>query len=185
MQTLKEALVQALDEKFINRQDYIAQKAENQSGKGKFTNNKNRAEVKDQEKELAKKFKAAFGKDNFRIVFKNKEWYVKFSLHAMARYIERNGKLEKAWLEDLLTKMIKVLQIKPKGQMYLVYSVSMKRAMVVNRNDDDAFTVVTVYPEGENANGTATTKKVFIESLLESLKGTVFEGVIDEYVEVE
>lgn len=178
MLTLKEALVQALDEKFINRQDYIDKKTDTQKGKGKFSN---KQEVKAGEAELAKKFKAAFGKDNFRITWKGKEWYVKFSLHAMARYIERNAKLEKAWLEELLIKMIKVLQVKPKGQMYLVYSVSMKRAMVVNRKEDDSFTVVTVYPEGENANGTATTKKV----LIEQLKGTIFEGIIDEYVEIE
>lgn len=180
MKTLKESLIEILDEKFLNRQDYINKKAGAQSGKGKFTNNKSRKEIKDQEIETAKEFKSFFGRDNFRINWKGKEWYVKFSVHAMARYIEREGKLDKSWLEELLIKMIKVLQFKPQGQMYLVYSVSMKRALVVNRSDDDSFSVVTVYPEGDQKASTGT-KKV----LIEQLKGTVFEGLIDEYIEIE
>lgn len=180
MQTLKESLIQALDEKFINRQDYIDQKAQNQTGKGKFTNKPSRSEIKDGEKEMAKTFKSTFGKDNFRIVWKGKEWYIKFSIHAMARYVERGAELNKTWLDELLIKMIKVLQYKPQGQMYLVYSVSMKRAMVVNRSDEDAFTVVTVYPAGDQ-KASANTKKV----LIEQLQGTIFEGLIDEYIEIE
>ena len=180
MQTLNETLMQVLDEKFVTRQDYINKKADDQTGKGKFTNNKSRAEVKDEERELAKAFKSTFGRDNFRIMWKGKEWYVKFSIHAMARYVERDGKMEKAWLDELLIKMIKVLQYKQQGQMYLVYSVSMRRAMVVNRSDDDAFTVVTVYPAGDQ-KASANTKKV----LIEQLQGTIFEGLIDEYVEIE
>ena len=101
-------------------------------------------------------------------------------LSAMARYVERDGKMEKAWLDELLIKMIKVLQYKQQGQMYLVYSVSMRRAMVVNRSDDDAFTVVTVYPAGDQ-KASANTKKVLIEGLV----GTIFEGLIYEYVEIE
>lgn len=180
MQTLKESLIQVLDEKFVSRQDYINKKSETQTGKGKFTNNKSRSEIKDEEKELAKQFKSTFGRDNFRIMWKGKEWYVKFSIHAMSRYVEREGKMDKAWLDELLIKMIKVLQYKQQGQMYLVYSVSMKRAMVVNRSDDDAFTVVTIFPEGDQ-KASANTKKV----LIEQLQGTIFEGLIDEYVEIE
>ena len=74
MQTLKESLMQVLDEKFVSRQDYINKKSETQSGKGKFTNNKSRSEIKDEEKELAKQFKSTFGRDNFRIMWKGKEW---------------------------------------------------------------------------------------------------------------
>lgn len=180
METLKEALIQLLDEKFVNKQEYIKNKTDATTSKSKFTNKKSKSDIKSDEKELAKTFKSTFGSDNLRLKYKGKEWYVKFSIHAMSRYIERGGEMDKTWLDELLTKMIKVLQFKPKGQMYLVYSVSMKRAMVVNRSDDDSFTVVTVYPAGDQ-KASANTKKV----LIEQLEGTIFEGLIDEYIEIE
>lgn len=162
---LDESIVEILSESWENHR----KNKENKKPRKKFNLPNKKEEV-----EKAKPFLNFFGKDQFRINHKNKEWYVKFSLHAMARYVERDAKMDKKWLDELLVKMIKVLQFKEKNKMFLVYSVSLKRAMVVNKKTDDSFNVITVYPEGENVQS-KNTQKVLIESL----------GVIDEYIEIE
>ena len=171
LETINESLVIALDESWEN---YRKNKESGEVPKRKFK--RVDSEAKKLEIEKAKEFKQHFGKDNFVLKHKGKDWYIRFSTHAMARYIERDAKLDKKYLDDLLIKMIKVLQFKEKNKMFLVYSVSLKRAMVVNRKEDDSFVVVTVYPEGENVQS-KNTQKVLIEKL--------YYGLIEEYVEIE
>lgn len=176
--SFNESLVIALDEDLV--ESWENHRKNKESGDKQKPRDKNRRSfnsvVKEEEVELAKPFLTYFGKDQFRINHKNKEWYVKFSVHAMARYIERGAKLDKSWLDSLLIKMIKVLQLKEKNKLFLVYSVSLKRAMVVTKKEDDSFSVITVYPEGENIQS-KNTQKVLIENLC--------YGVIDEYIEIE
>lgn len=171
LETINESLIIALDESWEN---FRKKKESGEKPKRRFVTKD--SDSKKQEIEQAKEFKKFFGTDNFVMKHKGKDWYIRFSTHAMARYIERDAKLDKKYLDDLLTKMIKVLQFKEKNKMFLVYSVSLKRAMVVNRKADDSFIVVTVYPEGENVQS-KNTQKVLIENL--------YYGLIDEYIEIE
>lgn len=178
LESFNESLVIALEESLV--ESWENHRKNKESGENNKPTQKKRRRPnmvnKKEEVEKAKPFLSYFGKDQFRINHKNKEWYVKFSLHAMARYVERDAKMDKKWLEELLVKMIKVLQFKEKNKLFLVYSVSLKRAMVVSKKTDDSFNVVTVYPEGENVQS-KNTQKVLIENL--------YYGVIDEYIEIE
>lgn len=177
LESFNEQLLVRLEEKYVDGIPTVKKDANGKiRPKRQFKKPSKFGDEKSQEVERAKEFKSFFGGDKQRITHKNKEWYVTFSVHAMSRYIERDAKLDKKYLEDLLIKMIKVLQFKEKNKLFLVYSVSLKRAMVVTKKADDSFTVVTVYPEGENVQS-KNTQKVLIENL--------FEVIIDEYLEIE
>ncbi len=171
LETINESLLIALEESWEN---FRKKKESGEKPRRRFT--RIDSDEKKEELKKAKEFKSNFGADNFVLKYKGKDWYIKFTTHAMSRYIERDAKLDRKYLDDLITKMIKVLQFKEKNKMFLVYSVSLKRAMVVNRKTDDSFVVVTVYPEGENVQS-KNTQKVLIENL--------YYGLIEEYVEIE
>lgn len=171
MQSINESMIQSLDEKFHSNSKFVHKDKDGVIKPKKKFNKPDKSE----ETETAKKFKDYFHKDNFRITVKKKEWYVKFSTHAMARYIERGIKLDNDWLNDLLTKMIKIISVKEKNKMFLIYSTSMKQALVVTKTADDSFKVVTVYPTGENINSKGT-QKILIESLMH---------FIDESIEID
>lgn len=133
-------------------------------------------DIKDAENDNAKKFKDFFGKSKFRIKLKDKEFYFNFTIHAMSRYMERDAVLDKSYLDSFLTKVLKGVQHKEKDQLFLVYSNSLKRAIVVVKKSDDLFNVVTVYPEGEHVQS-KNTKKMITENL--------FDYLIEEVIDVE
>lgn len=170
MISINESIIISLDEKFNSDSKFVKK-----DEYGKIVKQNKFKIDKTIEKETAKGFTDFFKKSKFRITYKKQEWYVSFSIHAMARYMERDIKLDEKWLEELLIKMIKVLSVKEKDKMFLIYSNSMKQSLVVTKTDRDSFKVVTVYPTGENINSKGT-QKVLIESLLQ---------FIDETIEIE
>lgn len=117
---------------------------------------------KSSEKESASKFKSFFKTSNFRIRMPKNDVYFKFTLHAQARYIERDAPLDIKYLNDVLKNIAKAIQFKEKGHIFLVYSNSFDRALAVTKVEDDQFKVLTVYPKGDR-KPKKDTKKVLTE----------------------
>lgn len=120
--------------------------------------------IKDTEKEKAKalQFKDFFKTSKFRIHLPKEDVYFKFTFHAQARYIEREAPLDVNYINKLLKNVAKSVQYKEKGQIYLVYSNSLERAIAVTRMEYDLFKVLTVYPHGDRKPA-KDTKKVLTE----------------------
>lgn len=115
-----------------------------------------------QEKENARKFKDFFKTSKFRIRLLKEDVYFKFTFHAQSRYVEREAPLDIDYINKLLKNVAKSVQYKEKGQIFLVYSNSLERAIAITKEEDDLFKVITVYPQGDR-KPKKNTKKVLTE----------------------
>ena len=115
-----------------------------------------------QEKEKARKFKEFFKTSKFRIRLPKEDVYFKFTFHAQSRYVEREAPLDIDYINKLLKNVAKSVQYKEKGQIFLVYSNSLERAIAITKEEDDLFKVITVYPQGDR-KPKKNTKKVLTE----------------------
>jgi hypothetical protein len=66
------------------------------------------------------------------------------------------------YINKLLKNVAKSVQYKEKGQIFLVYSNSLERAIAITKEEDDLFKVITVYLHGDR-KPKKNTKKVLTE----------------------
>lgn len=119
-------------------------------------------ETLDIETDLMKKFKTTFGNDTFVI----KGVKVKFSYHAMQRYMERDGNDSKIQLLDCLKKVVSAIHELP-DDTYHVKIKSLNKGFIIKKNNR-IMNVITVYGD-EMINHRKTTVDVIIESWMNNL----------------